>query len=229
MSSADIPRTMPGAITTHAHSPATTAASGKQPLVQHNCLGQDDRRRFQRAQVPLLGRFMRQNQEEYPCQITNASAGGLAVKALVRVEPNERIVLYVDALGRIEGEVVRQFEDGFALRLTASAYKREKIVNQLTWLVNRDKLSSIEDRQHDRFVPRKTKLKLQLPDGSSHDCYIVDVSLGGAAVIVEPQPAIGDLVVLGLTSGQVVRHSGDVTSIQFAKIQDPSSIERQFG
>lgn len=229
MSTAEIPGMIPGSITARSDLLRKDSTAKNQPLVQHNVLGEDDRRRFQRAQIPLLGRFMRQNGEEYPCQITNASAGGLAVKALAHVEPIERIVLYIDMLGRIEGDVVRIYSDGFALQLNASAYKREKIANQLTWLVNRDRLASIDDRRHDRFVPRKTKAKLQLPDGGVRDCEVIDVSLGGAAVIVEPRPEIGDLVTLGLTSGQVVRHSGEITSIQFAEIQDPSSIERQFG
>jgi len=205
------------------------SGDGDHTHLQHNCLGSDDRRRFQRAQIPLLGRFMRQNHEEYPCQIVNASAGGLAVRALVDVTPGEHIVLYIDTLGRIEGQVVRKYPDGFALKLSASEYKREKIANQLTWLVNKDKLSSIDDRRHDRFVPRKSKAKLQLPDGNSIACMVIDISLGGAAIIVDPKPEIGTLVTLGLTAGQVVRHSGNATSIQFAQILDPSAIERQFG
>lgn len=229
MSTAETPGTMPGEISPKSHAADSGNGTSNNSRVQYNWMGDDDRRRFQRARIPLLGRFMRQNREEYPCQITNASAGGLAVKAIVEVALNEHIVLYIDTLGRIEGDVVRTYSDGFGLRLNASEYKREKIANQLTWLVNRDKLSSIDDRQHDRFVPRKSKAKLQMADGTTTDCMVVDVSLGGAAVLAEPQPAIGDLVTLGLTRGQVVRHSGNISSIQFAEIQDPSSIERQFG
>lgn len=229
MGTSDTPGPMPGELSPRTQQAGSSEDSRNISRVEYNWMGDDDRRRHQRARIPLLGRFMRQNREEYPCQITNASAGGLAVKANVHVEPHERIVLYIDALGRIEGDVVRTYSDGFGLRLIASAYKREKIANQLTWLVNRDKLSSIDDRQHDRFVPRKSKAKLQLADGTTTECMVVDVSLGGAAVLVEPQPVVGELVTLGLTSGQVVRHSGNITSIQFAEIQDPSSIERQFG
>mgnify|MGYP000392146450 FL=1 len=172
---------------------------------------------------------MRQNREEYPCQIVNASAGGLAVKAMARLEPHEHVVLYIDTLGRIEGKVVRTFPDGFALQLNASGYKREKIANQLTWLINKDRLASIDDRQHDRFVPKKSRTKLSLEDGTVLDCLVVDISLGGAAVSVHPMPEVGQVVMLGLTRGQVVRHAGNTVSIQFAEIQDPAAIERQFG
>ena len=164
----------------------------------------NDRRRFQRVNIPLLGRFMRQNKQEYPCQIINVSAGGIAILAPISGELGERIVIYLDTLGRIEGEIVRINPDGFALQLRASGHKREKIVNQLTWLVNKDRLSNIEDRRHDRIIPRKTKVKLTMVNGESYDCQILDISLGGAAISVEPKPEVGQLVTLGLTPGRVI-------------------------
>lgn len=75
------------------------------------------------------------------------SAGGIAVRASIIGEIGERIIIYLDNMGRIEGELVRTFQGGFALKLSASSYKREKIANQLTWLVNKDRLIKIEDRQ----------------------------------------------------------------------------------
>lgn len=189
----------------------------------------NDRRRFQRVNIPLLGRFMRQNKQEYPCQIINVSAGGIAILAPISGELGERIVIYLDTLGRIEGEIVRINPDGFALQLRASGHKREKIVNQLTWLVNKDHLSNIEDRRHDRIIPRKTKVKLTMVNGESYDCQILDISLGGAAISVEPKPEVGQLVTLGLTPGRVIAQREQDISIEFLEILDPCSLERQFG
>ena len=188
----------------------------------------NDRRRFQRVNIPLLGRFMRQNKQEYPCQIVNVSAGGIAVRASITGEMGERIVIYLDTLGRIEGKIVRVNKDGFALQLSASGYKREKIANQLTWLINKDRVSRIEDRRHDRIIPKKTTIKITMANGDSSDCQILDVSLGGAAVWLEPKPSVGELVTLGLTRGRVVRHTEQGISIEFLEIQDPTSLERQF-
>ncbi len=75
----------------------------------------NDRRQFQRVNIPLLGHFMRQNKQEYSCQIINVSAGGIAILAPISGEMGERIVIYLDTLGRIEGEIVRINPDGFAL------------------------------------------------------------------------------------------------------------------
>jgi PilZ domain-containing protein len=188
-----------------------------------------DKRRFQRVNIPSFGRFMRENKQEYPCQIVDMSAGGIAVNAPITGEIGERIIIYVDNMGRLEGELVRTFEGGFALKLSASSYKREKIVNQLTWLINKDELNIIEDRRHHRFSPAKTSTRMTMADGTVHDCTILDMSLGGAAVSVMPRPEIGHAVTLGLTPGKVVRLTDTAVNIQFLEIQDPATLERQFG
>ncbi len=189
----------------------------------------NERRRFQRVNIPLLGRYMLESRQEYPCQVVNMSAGDVAVRAPVIGDAGERIVIYVDRLGRVEGKIVRVSSEGFALLLSASPHKREKIANQLTWLVNKDRFSMIEDRRYDRIIPRKSKAKLTLSDGTSYECKVLDISLGGAAVALEAKLPVGERVTLGLTPGRIVRHADHDTSIEFLEIQDPASLESQFG
>ena len=43
----------------------------------------DERRRFQRVRVDLLGRYMLPDRREFPCQVVNMSPGGMAVLAPV--------------------------------------------------------------------------------------------------------------------------------------------------
>ena len=97
-----------------------------------------DRRRFKRVVVSLNGRFMSEDKREYPCEVLNMSPGGMALRAPLSPRVGERIVAYLDNLGRLEGTVARIFEGGFAVELKASAQKRERIANLLTWLTNRD-------------------------------------------------------------------------------------------
>lgn len=172
---------------------------------------------------------MREDKQEYSCEIVNISPGGMAVLAPIEGNAGERIVVYLEQLGRIEGELTRTFPGGFALRIKATPYKREKIANQLTWLLNKDNLNLAEDRQYERITPRNPVTKMALPDGSVRNCRVLDVSLGGAAVSVHPKPELGDIVTLGLTRGRVVRHNGHGIGIEFLEIQDPATIERLFG
>jgi uncharacterized protein (DUF2252 family) len=96
-----------------------------------------ERRRHQRVSVNLLGRYMLANRHEYPCQVVNMSPGGMALIAPVMGNVGERVIAYVDHLGRLEGTVARHLENGFAMTILATARKRDKLAAQLTWLANR--------------------------------------------------------------------------------------------
>ncbi len=76
-----------------------------------------DRRRHQRVRVALLGRYMLQSRQEYPCQTLDMSPGGISIVAPVRGLVGERIVLYVEHLGRVEGQIVRHTDLGLALSI----------------------------------------------------------------------------------------------------------------
>src|ERR1700692_4222292 len=101
----------------------------------------EDRRRFQRVNVNLLGRYMLPDRREFPCQVINMSPGGMAVIAPVGGKPGDRVIAYVDQFGRLEGQVARTFENGFAMTIAATARKRDKLAAQLTWLANRNILA----------------------------------------------------------------------------------------
>src|SRR6188508_3618490 len=87
----------------------------------------EERRRHQRVKVNLLGRYMLPDRREFPCQVVNMSPGGMAVIAPVAGQPGERIIAYVDHLGRLEGHVARIFQNGFAMTIAATPRKREKL------------------------------------------------------------------------------------------------------
>lgn len=188
-----------------------------------------DRRHFHRVKIRLLGRFMRENRHEYPCQVVNMSPGDAAILTPVSGEIGERVVVYLDHIGRIEGEISRLLEGGFALRLQATSYKREKIANQLTWLINRDRLNLSEDRRYERLIPKNPFTKITLADGSVHNCRVLDVSFSGASAAISPKPPVGVKVVLGLMRGVVVRHHEHGIGIQFVDVQDMDAIRRHFG
>jgi len=71
-----------------------------------------DRRRYRRVPVSVFGRFMRDDKQEYPCEVINMSAGGMALLSPVACANQERIVAYLDKFGRIEGVVLRSFVPG---------------------------------------------------------------------------------------------------------------------
>lgn len=185
----------------------------------------DERRRFQRVRVNLLGRYMLADRREFPCQVVNMSPGGMALIAPVAGAPGERIIAYVDHLGRLEGHIARTFQNGFAMTIAATARKRDKLAAQLTWLANRNILGLPEDRRHGRIVPRNPSGRLVMPNGLNITCRIIDVSQSGAAVATDQRPPVGALVMLGKVQGRVVRHLEDGFAIEFTRLQHPDFLE----
>jgi PilZ domain len=185
----------------------------------------DERRRFQRVRVNLLGRYMLADRREFPCQVVNMSPGGMALIAPVTGAAGERIIAYVDHLGRLEGHVARLFQNGFAMTISATPRKRDKLAAQLTWLANRQILGLPEDRRHGRIVPRNPVGRLIMPNGVNLTCRIIDISQSGAGVATDQRPPIGALVTLGKVQGRVVRHLEDGFAVEFTRLQHPDFLE----
>ena len=188
-----------------------------------------ERRRFQRVKVNLLGRFMMLNQREYPCQVLNMSPGGVAFITPVEGTEGERIVTYIDHIGRLEGKVSRQFDGGFAVKIRATERKRDKLAAQLTWLANRNSLGLPEDRVHERVAPSNPTTSITLADNRKYDCKIIDMSIGGAAIAIDVRPALNSGVTLGKTRARVVRHLENGIALEFSDVQNVASLHDHFG
>jgi hypothetical protein len=177
-----------------------------------------ERRRYQRVKVTLLGRYMLEDRREFPCQTLDMSPGGVALFGPERPKVGERVVAYIDELGRIEGVCVRLLPNGFALTLTMPRAKREKLADQLTWFANRAVLGLPEDRRHDRITPKSARSVLRMPDGTEHPVKIIDVSVSGAAMQTTAKPKLGTLVTVGNTQGRVVRVAAEAIAIEFLRL-----------
>lgn len=188
-----------------------------------------DRRRHRRVPIALLGRFMRQNKQEFPCKLHDISVGGAAIMAPVDVEIDERIVAYIDQLGGLEGIVVRTFEGGFGMRLSITPHKREKLAAQLTFLLNRHELDGIAERRHERVSPKSAPQTLTLADGVTLPCRVIDVSISGASVATSARPEVGTVVHLGPLRAKVMRHHAHGVGVQFMDVQGDIVLRRHFG
>ena len=185
-----------------------------------------ERRRHSRVKVALLGRYMLGNRTEYPCQSIDMSVGGLLLTAPVKGAVGERIIVYLEHLGRIEGDIMRLTRDGFAMSVIATTRKREKLASQLTWLANRSALGLPEDRRHDRIQPRFARIGLTLADGSQHPVKLLDMSLSGAAFSADVKLMITDVITLGKTQAKVMRKFEGGYAVEFRQAFNVDGIEQ---
>jgi len=179
----------------------------------------DAEMQFQSVEVTLFGRFMMQDKREFPCQIQSMSSGSATLITPQVGDVGERIIAYVDHVGRLEGKILRVFQGGFAMTVNATAHKRDKLAAKITWIANRHELSLPEDRRHERIAPNRNITQIKLEDGRAYDVRIIDLSLSGAAIEMEVRPALGTLMWLGNMRGRVVRHFDEGVAIEFAILQ----------
>src|SRR5262249_42579286 len=146
---------------------------------------------------------------------------GMALIAPEIGSEDERVVAYIDHVGRLEGKIARVFQNGFAMTISATSRKRDKLAAQLTWLANRHILNLPEDRRHGRIIPRNPTARLARPNGVTLPCRIVDMSLSGAAIASNQTPDVGTLVMIGKVQARVVPLIGGGFAVEFPRLQHP--------
>ena len=183
--------------------------------------------KFQRVKVSVLGRYMLADRREFPCQILEMSPGDAVVIAPVAGIEGERIIAYLDHIGRVEGTILKQVDGGFLMDIAATPRKRDKMAAQLTWLANKDVLNLPEDRRHERVVPDLRHSTVVLDDGRRYNCKIIDISLSGAAIELDVRPAMGTPITLGRMRARVVRHFQNGVAVEFAAAQEMLNVVQQ--
>ena len=83
-------------------------------------------------------------------------------------------------------------EIGYAIEFRVPLRKRDKIADQLTWLINKDRLGLFDEREAERRIGGG-QVVATFGDGVSVACSVVDVSIFGVALqTAGPRPMIGD-------------------------------------
>lgn len=169
---------------------------------------------------------MRADHSEHDCVVDTMSPFDAVISCNTRPDVGERIVAYLDYLGRIEGKVSLVGNRSFTISLNATERKRDKLSAQLTWLANKHELGLPEDRRHERVAPSNPISEIRLDDGRRYPCRIIDLSVSGAAVEIDVRPAFGTMVALGNMRGRVVRHFQEGIAMEFMTLQPEENITR---
>jgi len=164
----------------------------------------------------------------FPCQTSRVSPFRMMVVAPVLGKVGDRVTSYFSDFGNLEGRISDITEREFLFELDISGAMRKRMADKLEWLEQQQKDPSIRDlRKHTRNVPAMPHSTLTFADGSVHTCFIIDVSLSGAAISADIQPEIGTPLALGSCVGRVVRHLAGGFAIQFVQEQTRADLEHR--
>jgi len=191
-----------------------------------------DRRNDKGVYVSLPGRYslgdsrdLRSDARLFSCRAVNISVHEIAVAAPVTAKVGVRAAANIEQLGRVSGPIVRVFELGFAVGIEATNREREMLASRIDWIVGNKDFAVCDNRAHARFIPRRPLSLLTLADGSVIPCFVVDISVGGAAISADILPRIGTPLAVGKVVGRVVRNIAGGFAVKFVEAQDRQEVE----
>ncbi|MET4229709.1 hypothetical protein ABIA85_002975 [Bradyrhizobium sp. LA6.10] len=139
----------------------------------------------------------------------------------------ERVTSYFQDFGEFQCTISATLKAGFLMELDMTRERRAWMSEKLTWLERKQKDASILELRNDaRFVPQVSHSFLTLADGSTHACFIIDVSTAGVAISCEYDPAIGTPLAVGACVGRVIRKFDNGFAVKFAEKQQRDDLVR---
>jgi hypothetical protein len=164
----------------------------------------------------------------FACRTSRVSPFRMTVDVPVIGRVGDRITSSFGDLGTLHGQISDISPGGFLLELEMAAAMREKLSNSLKWLEKKQTNAKLIDaRRQVRVLPAKPHSVITFADGTSEKCFVIDMSVSGAAVSAVSQPTIGTPLAVGACIGRVVRHLPHGFAIQFVEPQTRSELDRR--
>ncbi len=162
----------------------------------------------------------------FACRTSRISPFRMMVDVPVVGRIGDQITSYFGDFGNLGGRISDTTPGGFLLELSMDKAMRERMANQLSWLEKKQKDSTVRDaRKQARIIPATPHSALTFADGTIHSCFVIDMSVSGAAVSAGVQPAIGTPLAVGTCVGRVVRHLPDGFAVQFVEPQNRADLD----
>jgi hypothetical protein len=166
----------------------------------------------------------------FACRTSRVSPFRMMIDVPVVGKVGDRLSSYFRDFGKFEGLISEAMADSFLLELEMTRSMREGFANKLTWLEKKQREPTIPDLRTDaRIVPASPHSTLTLADGTHHGCFIIDMSVSGAAVSAQLQPPIGTPLAIGACVGRVIRALPDGFAVKFIDPQNRHELDRLLG
>jgi hypothetical protein len=164
-----------------------------------------ERRREARTLISQQGRYMLADRSEYPCRSADVSPVGIAISGPRAGVLGERVIAYFRDLGRIEGVIVRRRPFWFALDLTASLFRKQRIADRIEWTLKHNRGELRERRARARVEPAAGVSVSLLVGEERFTAQIIDESDVAIALAVEASVDVGARVTVDGWPFRVVR------------------------
>lgn len=161
----------------------------------------------------------------FACRIQRISPQMLTLSAPVSGTVGDWVTSHFDEFGVLRGQITRALGFGFVISLKMRDADRAKLASKVLWFERRRNYEVSELRRHRRIVPRNPQSILIFANGSAMPCFVIDMSVSGAAVSANIQPRIGTPMALGSVVGRVVRILDPGFALEFIDPIDVDQLE----
>lgn len=165
------------------------------------------------------------NRREFACRTTRVSPSQMMISVPVIGAVGERVISYFGEFGKLDGWVAQHVEGGFLIDLAMPKEKRQQLAGKLSWLQKQQKDTVCDARAQERIVPENPHSTLIFADGAMLGCFVIDMSVSGAAVSADAQPAIGSPLAVGRSVGRVIRHFREGFAVKFIQRVDRDHLD----
>ncbi len=170
-----------------------------------------ERRAHPRIDGEIAANILINNEDNAVAQVLDVSAGGIGFLFKGSIALGDRVVAHLDGGTRLEGDVVRLFDGGFAITLAMSEHKRQRLAETLDR--ERARGRALEKLTLERRIAKRVTAMSQSVVCETADrrfpVRIVDMSLTGVAIETEEKLDMDALVVIGKMRGTVIRREGN--------------------
>jgi hypothetical protein len=187
--------------------PSSMSLARAMDMLREEQLRPAEKRRYRRMPIELSGRLQDANGGEFDCRTLNLSPGDARVATSARMLVGDKILLYLNGLGRIEADVRRAIPElsAYGVRFNITRHKLERHVDIIMGLL----YPWARDADSRRF-PREAAggaVDVVLQSGRTITGQVVDMSLVGISVLSpEKPPLVGESVSVSGRIGRVARY-----------------------
>lgn len=163
----------------------------------------------------------------FACRTKRVSPFRMIVDVPVVGKIGDRVTSYFRDFGEFQCTISATLKSGFLMELEMTRARRAWMSEKLTWLEKKQKDDAIQELRRDaRFVPQAPHTFLTVADGSTHPCFIIDVSTAGAAISCEYDPLVGTPLAVGACVGRVIRKFDNGFAVKFTEKQQRDDLVR---
>jgi hypothetical protein len=163
----------------------------------------------------------------FACRTSRVSPFRMMVAVPVVGKVGDKLSTYFGDFGRLEGHISDIVSGGFLLDLAISHADREKLASKLTWIEKKQSDPLVRDlRKQSRIVPESPHSTLTFADGTTHNCFVIDMSPSGVAISSDVQPMVGMPLAVGACVGRVVRRIELGFAVEFVEVQPREHLEQ---